>query len=46
MKALALYTGAPTVHWEDNTSYIYVVEAKRFNPRVKHMDIPVCFLQE
>ena len=46
MEALALYTGAPTVHWEDNTSFISVVESKRVTPRVKHIDIPVCFLQE
>ena len=46
MEALALYTGAPTVHWEDNTSCISVVEAKRVTPQVKHIDIPVCFLQE
>ena len=46
MEALALYTGAPTVHWEDNTSCISVVEAKIVTPRVKHIDIPVCFLQE
>ena len=46
MEALALYTGAPTVHWEDNTSCISVVEAKIVTPRVKHINIPVCFLQE
>ena len=46
MKDLALYTGAPTVHWEDNTSCISVVESKRVTPRVKNIDIPVCFLQE
>ena len=46
MEALALYTGATTVHWEDNTSCISVVEAKRVTPRVKNIDIPVCFLQE
>ena len=46
MEALALHTGAPEVHWEDNTSYIYVVKAKRFTPIVKHIDITVCFLQE
>ena len=46
MEALALHTCAPTVHWEDNTSYISVVEDKIFTPRVKHIDIPVCFLQE
>ena len=45
MEALALYTGAPTVHWEDNTSCISFVEAKIVTPRVKHIDIPICFLQ-
>ena len=44
MEALALYTDAPTLNWEDNTSCISVVEAKRVTPRVKHIDIPVCFL--
>ena len=43
---LALHTGAHTVHWEDRKSFIYFVEAKRVTPRVKHIDIPVCFLQE
>ena len=46
MEALALYTGAPTVHWEDNTSCISVVEDKRVTPRVKYTDIPVSFLLE
>ena len=46
MKALALHTGAPTVNWEDSTSFISVVEAKRVTPRDKHIYIPVCFLQE
>ena len=46
MEALALSTGAPTVHWDYNTSCISVVEAKRVTPRVKHIDITVCFLQE
>ena len=46
MEALSLHTGAPTVHWEYNTSFISVVEAKVVTPRVKHIDIPVCFLQE
>ena len=44
MEALALDTGAHIVHFEDNTSSIYVVEAKTVTPRVKHIDIPVCFL--
>ena len=46
MEALALYIGAPTVHWEDNTSCISLFEAKIVTPRVKHINIPVCFLQE
>ena len=45
MEALALHMGAAIVHWEDNISFISVVEAKRANPRVKHIDITVCFLQ-
>ena len=45
MEALAIHTGEPTVHWEDKTRCIYVVEAKRVTPRVKHIDITVCFLQ-
>ena len=46
MEALAFHTGEPTVHWEDRTSYISFVEAKIVTTRVKHIDIPVCFLQE
>ena len=46
MEALALHTCAPTVHWEDNTSCISVVEAKIVTPRVRGIDISVCFLQE
>ena len=46
MEDLALHTGAPTENWEDNTSCISVVETKIFTPRVKHIDIPVFFLQE
>ena len=46
MKSLALHTGAPTLHWEYNTSCISVVEAKIVTPRVKHIDITVCFLPE
>ena len=46
IEALALHTGASIVHWEDNTSCISIVEAKNFTPRVKRIDIPVCFLQE
>ena len=46
METLTLHTGAPTVHYEDNTCFISVVEAKRVTPIVKHIAIPVCFLQE
>ena len=46
IEALALHTGAPTVHWENNTSCISVVEVKIVTPRVKHVDIPVYFLLE
>ena len=46
MEALSLHTGAPTVHWEDNTSYIFAVEAKRFTNRVKHIDIPIYFYKK
>ena len=46
MEVLALHTGAPTLHWEYNTSCISIFEAKMVTPRVKHIDIPVYFLQE
>ena len=46
MEDLALYTSAPTVHWEDKTNCISVVEDKNVTLRVKHIDITVCFLQE
>ena len=46
MEVLALHTGALTVNWEDNTSCISVVCAKRVTPRVQHIDIPVFFLQD
>ena len=41
MEYLALHTGALIIHWEDNTGYISVVEAKRVTNRVKHIDINV-----
>ena len=43
---LSIHTGATTVHWEDNTSCISVVEFKIVTPRVKHIAIPVSFLLE
>ena len=45
MEYVALHTGAPTVHLEENIFCISVVEAKIVTPRVKHIEIPVCFLQ-
>ena len=45
MEALALQNGAPIVHWEENTSFVSIVEAKTLTPIVKHIDIPVCFMQ-
>ena len=32
MEALAVHTGAPTLHWDNNTSCISVVEAKIVTP--------------
>ena len=46
MESLELQTGAPIVHLEDNKSFIYVAEAKIFTPRVKHIGIPVYFIQD
>ena len=46
MEALAIHTWAPIVYWEDNTSCISIVESKGVTYRVKHVDTPVCFLQE
>ena len=45
MEYLSLHTGEIVVHWEDNTSCISVVEAKRVTSRVKHIDTTVYFLQ-
>ena len=45
MESLELHTSAPTVHWEENTSFISVVEAEIDTPIVKHIEIPVFFLQ-
>ena len=46
MEALALHTGATTWHWKDYTSCISVVEGKIVSPRVKHIVIPIYFLQK
>ena len=41
MEALAIHTGAPTVYWEENISFISVVKATGVNPRVKQINIPI-----
>ena len=46
MEAWAIHTGAPTVNWENSTSFIYVLKSKIVTPKIKHIKIPVCFLQE
>ena len=46
MKDLSLQTGAHTVHWGENTSCIFIVEAKRVTPIVTHIDIPVYFIHD
>ena len=46
MDAVALHTGAATLQWEYNTGFISVIEAKGVILEVKHIDHPVCFLQE
>ena len=45
MEDLVIHTGAPTLHLEDNKTFISVVAAKRVTPRVKHNYIPVWFIQ-
>ena len=46
MEALSLHNGATIVHWEDNKSFVSVVQSKIFTPRFKHIDIPVYFILE
>ena len=46
MEALALHTGAQKLYLEENTSCIYVVEAKRVTPRIIRINITVCFILE
>ena len=46
IEGLSLHTSVPTVHYEENTRCISVVEDKRVDLRVKHIEIHVYFLQE
>ena len=45
MEDLKPQTGTPAVHLEDNTSCIYAVEYKIITTGVKHIEIPVYFIQ-
>ena len=44
MGALGIHTGALIVHWKENTSCIYVVEANRVTTRVTHDVFTGCSL--
>ena len=46
MEDLVIHTVSPTLHWEDNTSCIYVVEVKQVTIGVKHIETHVYFIQE
>ena len=46
MDSIELQTEAPTVHREDSTSCIYVVEAKRVTHRFMNIESKLFFLQE
>ena len=46
METLSIHTGYPTVHLEDNKIYISIIKSKLVTPRKKHINIPVCFIQE
>ena len=44
MEALEIHTDATSVHWEYNTSYIYISEYIIVTSRIKQVNIPVYFL--
>ena len=44
MEALSLHTGAPTIYWKDNPSFITVVEYKRVTLRVKPLTLLSIFI--
>ena len=46
MEALSLHTGAPTIHWKDNPSFITVVEYKRVTLRVKPLTLLSIFYKK
>ena len=45
MKSPGLPTVAPTVRWEDDASFIYIIEDKQVIPRDKNINIMVYFLK-
>ena len=44
MKALALHTVAPKVHWGDKTICVSIIESKMVTLIIKQIDSPVYFL--
>ena len=46
MESLDLHIGEPNIHWEDNNSVISVVGSNIVTPMAKHINVPVCFIQE
>lgn len=41
---MGLPVGKPTPHYEDNSAAIQLVQAHRVTPRLRHIDIPLCYL--
>ena len=44
LMSIGLPIGDPTPHYEDNTMVINIAHAHRVTPRLKHMDLPVCYI--
>ena len=46
VEAVSLHTGARALYWEENKSCMSIFVAKIVTPRVKHIEIHVCLIQE
>ena len=46
MTSLGFPVNTPTSIFEDNKGTHDLIEAKRMTPRLKHIDIPICYLHE
>ena len=44
LTSLGVPTSKPTKVYEENESVIYSVQYRRVTPRLRHMDIPICYL--